>query len=82
MTHTLDVVDGLFQLLESGNKSFICLKDDRNYIVGDTIAFQITSDRKELKMEVAYLEVEVPGLRKEYILLGLKPKENGYQNIS
>lgn len=78
MTHTLEVVEGLYELLNTGRKSFICLKDDRNYIVGDTIAFQVTSERKELKMEVAYLECEIPGLKKEYVLLGLKQKENEY----
>ena len=75
MTHTLDVVEGLFNLLESDTKSFIMLKDDRNYIAGDTIVFQVLSDRKELKMEIAYLEVEVPGLKNGFVLLGLKPKE-------
>jgi len=78
MTHTLDVVDGLFELLNTGRKTFICLKDDRNYIVGDTIAFQVTSERKEVKMEIAYLECEIPGLKKEHIILGLKQKEDGY----
>jgi hypothetical protein len=78
MTHTLEVVEGLYELLNNGKKSFICLKDDRNYIVGDTIAFQVTMDRKELKMEVVYLECEIPGLKKEYIILGLKQKENEY----
>ena len=78
MTHTLEVVEGLYELLNNGKKSFICLKDDRYYIVGDTIAFQVTMDRKELKMEVVYLECEIPGLKKEYIILGLKQKENEY----
>lgn len=82
MTHTIDVVEGLFELLKTGRKSFLCLKDEMNYIVGDTIVFQVIAERKELKMEVAYLEVEVPGLKKEYILLGLKPKENGHQHVS
>jgi uncharacterized protein DUF3850 len=74
MTHTLYVVEGLYQLLESGRKTFLCIKDDRNYIVGDTIAFQYLPNRKELKMEVAYLEVEISGLKKDYIILGLKPE--------
>jgi hypothetical protein len=76
MTHTLDVVEGLMNLLESETKSFILLKDDRNYVAGDTIVFQVVADRKELKMEVNYLEVEVPGLKNGFILLGLKPKES------
>jgi hypothetical protein len=75
MTHTLGVVEGLFKLLESETKSFILLKDDRNYIAGDTIVFQVFPDRMELKMEVTYLEVEVPGLKNGFVLLGLKPKE-------
>ena len=82
MTHTLEVVEGLYELLNTGKKSFMCLKDDRNYIVGDTIAFQVTIDRMELKMEVVYLECEIPGLKKEYILLGLKNEDDGYKNIS
>jgi hypothetical protein len=77
MTHTLDVVDGLFKLLESEQKTFILLKDDRNYIAGDTIVFQLLEERKELKMEISHLEVEVPGLKNGFVLLGLKPKE-GY----
>lgn len=78
MTHTLEVVEDFYELLNTGKKSFMCLKDDRNYIVGDTIAFQVTMDRKELKMEVVYLECEIPGLKKEYIIIGLKQKENEY----
>jgi len=72
MTHTIDVVEGLLELLKSGRKSFLVLKDDRNYIVNDTIVFQVLADRKELKMSIDYLEVEVPGLKNGFIILGLK----------
>lgn len=75
MTHTLVVVKGLFELLGTETKTFILLKDDRNYVAGDTIIFQVLEDRKEFKMEVSYLEVETPGLKNGFILLGLKPKE-------
>jgi hypothetical protein len=76
MTHTLDVVEGLFNLLEGETKSFILLKDDRNYVAGDIIVFQVLDQRKEFKTEVSYLEIETPGLKNGYILLGLKQKEN------
>lgn len=72
MTHTIDVAEGLYKLLESGTKSFLVLKDDRNYIAGDTIVFQVLADRKELKMTISCLEVEVPGLKNGFIILGLK----------
>jgi hypothetical protein len=72
MTHTIDVLKDHLELLKNGSKSFIILKDDRNYIVGDTIAFQVLADRKELKMSISYLEVEVPGLKNGFIILGLK----------
>lgn len=75
MTHTLDVVKGLFELLETEAKTFILLKDDRNYVAGDTVVFQVLEDRKELEMRVSYLEVETPGLKNGFIVLGLKPKE-------
>jgi hypothetical protein len=72
MTHTIDVVKGLLELLESGTKTFLVLKDERNYVAGDVIVFQVLADRKELKMSVDYLEVEVPGLKNGFIILGLK----------
>ena len=80
MTHTIDIGEGLYNLLESQTKSFIVLKDERNYVVGDVIVFQVLAMRKELKMSVDYLEVEVPGLKNGFIILGLKEIVNDQSN--
>lgn len=74
MTHTLDISPEALKPIELGIKTFLLLKDDRNYVVGDTIVFQILSERIERPVEVTYLEVEKPGIKNGYILLGIKPK--------
>lgn len=79
MTHTLEITNSeIFKAIKDGRKSFLLIKDDRNYVAGDTIAFQILSDREEVVMAIDYLEVEVPGLKKDFILLAIKAKESGY----
>jgi uncharacterized protein DUF3850 len=75
MTHTIDISPEALKPIDLGIKTFILLKDDRNYVAGDTIVFQILSERIERAMEVTCLEVETTGLKNGYILLGIKPKE-------
>jgi len=75
MTHTITIEEISFKTYKSGFKSFILLKDDRNYVAGDTIIFQLMGNREELKMEVVNLEIDSPGLKNNYCILGLKEKE-------
>jgi hypothetical protein len=76
MTHTLDISPTGLKPIENGIKTFLLLKDDRNYVAGDIIVFQILSERKEFRTEISCVEVEVPGLKTGYILLGIKSIED------
>lgn len=67
MTHTISVDAQLFEKIKSGNKNLMILKDDRNYISGDTIIYQIDGEREELIMRIDYLEIEVPGLKNGHV---------------
>lgn len=75
MTHTIEVEEKLMKELTSGLRTFLLIKDDRNFIAGDTVIFQNLAARDEHKMEVACLEVEAPGLKSNFVILGLKEKE-------
>ena len=77
MTHTIEITNqAVFKAIKDGRKSFLLIKDERNYIVGDTLAFQILSDREEVIRIIEFLEVDIPGLKKDFILLGIKQKED------
>lgn len=76
MTHTIDINNpAIFKSIKDGIKTYMILKDDRNYISGDTIVFQILSEREECIMVIDSLEVETPGLKNGYVSFAIKPKE-------
>lgn len=75
MTHTLTVDAQLFKKINTKEKTLMILKDDKNYVVNDTIIFQLEGEREELITTIEYLEIEVPGLKNGYVAFTIKPKE-------
>lgn len=75
MTHTVQLDEKDFSEVKAEAKTFLLLKDDKNYVRGDTLILQVADSRDELKMEVVAAECERPGLRKDYVIVGIKSKE-------
>lgn len=75
MTHTVQLDEKDFSEIKSETKTFLLLKDDKNYVCGDTLILQMLDSRDELKMEIVCAECERPGLKKDYVIAGIKPKD-------
>jgi len=75
MTHTITVTEEQFKAYQSAKRTFILLKDDKNYTFGDTLIFQVFPEREELKMEVVDVEVDTAGLKQKHVILGIQPKQ-------
>jgi hypothetical protein len=74
MTYTYELSPEGYKEIESGTRTFLLLKD-KGYVLGDIFLIQEPLARKEMKMEVQYLEIEKPGLKSGFIILGLKERE-------
>jgi hypothetical protein len=85
MTHALKIWPTYFQEIELGVKTFELRKADRPYKTGDNLILQEYDDEqekytgKEFHASITYLlegvEAEKFGLKKGYIILGIKEKE-------
>jgi hypothetical protein len=83
MTHALKTWPTFFKDVESGLKSFEIRKADRNFQLGDTLLLQEFDPEKksytgqEWQGHITYVFTdEAFGLKKGYVLLGIKEKEN------
>mgnify|MGYP000122885120 FL=1 len=85
MTHALKTWPEFYEQVEKGLKSFELRKNDRNYKLGDDLILQEYNPEKkeytgkEWKGTISYVfDNEAFGLKKGFILLGIKEKENNY----
>ncbi len=83
MTHALKTWPPFFKLIEVGDKTFEIRKDDRNFKKGDLLLLQeYDNEKKEYTGKELWFVITVKmvandfdGIRKGYVVLGIKPYE-------
>ena len=80
MTHELKIKPEYFLEVMNGNKTFELRKNDRDYMVGDTIILKefdedYTGAQVERKISYLLMNCEQYGLMDGFVILGLKEIE-------
>lgn len=85
MTHALKTWPQYFAEVKEGRKPFELRKNDRNFKVGDKVLLQeyhydagYTGDELEFTITYILSNAEKFGLKKGYVILGLKEFEKAY----
>lgn len=89
MTHALKTWPPYFDSVVQGKKAYELRKNDRPFTVGDMVLLQEYTLEKgytgnEAAFEITSILKDMPemGLKKGYVILGIKPKENEHQHVS
>ena len=81
MTHALKTWPEYYKAIEDESKTFECRKDDRGFKVGDHLLLQEFDidgkcyTGKEWEGQITYLLRDFIGLKKGYVIFGIKKLE-------
>ena len=82
MTHTLKILPQYYEEVKAGIKDFELRKNDRDYMIQDTVILKAWEngqylDKEPLKRTIKYILKDCPeyGLMNGYVILGLERME-------
>ncbi len=75
-SHKLDLVLRCFELIKTGDKDFLIMLDDKDFLAGDTVILHEWEKGKQTgkttKRKIKYILRKFKGLQRGYLVLGFE----------